>query len=322
MKNNKSIVNSYSCNTYFDKICYVDSIYALYLYIYINKGISDTLFIFTEGSSLASLSLTFKNYILVNRNFSVTAYQRMKFNIGFSNCYIDEIINILESYTKDIKCFVHDHLPISFLFDKYGVELLEDGLSNYQIYKKRDNIKYKIKRFIKKTIGVHRETHGNGEYVKNIYLTNVSEVPSELKSNIVNIEASDFYTYSRRSTLSLFGVKGINAKAPYLIITQPLSEDGILSEKSKIEVYKKIVSDYSPCIIKPHPRELTDYSTVFSSSNITVIKNEIPIECMLDESSHIDTIVTIYSTAALNLTKINSEIECVFFGEEYLEQYK
>jgi hypothetical protein len=51
-------------------------------------------------------------------------------------------------------------------------------------------------------------------------------------------------------------------KKRIIILTQPLSEDGYISEKHKKEVYKKIIDQYSKdfqIIIKKHPRERTSY---------------------------------------------------------------
>lgn len=67
-----------------------------------------------------------------------------------------------------------------------------------------------------------------------------------------------------------------------VLVTQPLSQDGILSSQEiQIEMYKKIIEQYGigHVFIKPHPRENIDYEQYFSDCTIIKFKN-VPIEIL------------------------------------------
>ncbi|TOA61696.1 lipooligosaccharide sialyltransferase, partial [Vibrio parahaemolyticus] len=47
-----------------------------------------------------------------------------------------------------------------------------------------------------------------------------------------------------------------------ILFTQPISD--LVTEDGKIELYKEIAEKYNITVIKPHPRECTDYTKHFS----------------------------------------------------------
>ncbi len=85
-----------------------------------------------------------------------------------------------------------------------------------------------------------------------------------------------------------------------ILITQPLSEDGIISEKEKVSLYKSILENYdiNDIVIKPHPREKTNWAEIFP--NVPIITRRVPAEllAMMVEPKNV---VTFYSTAAFSL---------------------
>lgn len=89
-----------------------------------------------------------------------------------------------------------------------------------------------------------------------------------------------------------------------LLLTQPLSEDGILIEKEKIQIYEEIIinRNLDKIYIKPHPRERTNYKNIFKNRNfeVEIIDNNFPIELLLFSDIFFDKIITLFSTAALN----------------------
>lgn len=86
-----------------------------------------------------------------------------------------------------------------------------------------------------------------------------------------------------------------------ILITQPLSEDNICSESDKIELYKRILSNYDEAdiVIKPHPREVTDWMSVFPK--IPVIPKHIPSEMIPLLISDLQKVITFFSTAAFTM---------------------
>ena len=86
-----------------------------------------------------------------------------------------------------------------------------------------------------------------------------------------------------------------------LFVTQPLTEDGITSEDQKIELYKSIMSQYDveKVIIKPHPREKTDWKKVFP--DVPVIPQILPAELLSLLLPKLDKMVTFFSTSACTI---------------------
>lgn len=84
-----------------------------------------------------------------------------------------------------------------------------------------------------------------------------------------------------------------------LLLTQPLSEDGYITEREKINIYSKIIKDnYKNILIKPHPRELTNYQNYFK--NIILLDKDIPIELYSLLGMKFYKVVSLFSTSVFN----------------------
>ncbi|MBO7483931.1 MAG: hypothetical protein J6T55_02270 [Alphaproteobacteria bacterium] len=90
-------------------------------------------------------------------------------------------------------------------------------------------------------------------------------------------------------------------KRKVLLVTQPLSEDNIVSEADKIDVYRSIISQYNTddIVIKPHPRENTNWRNIFP--DIPVIPQLAPAELLGLLVPHLERVATFFSTAACNM---------------------
>ncbi len=88
-----------------------------------------------------------------------------------------------------------------------------------------------------------------------------------------------------------------------LLVTQPLSEDRITSEQDKIDIYRSIIGQYNPkdVVIKPHPREMTNWASVFP--DIPVIPKIVPAELLTLLVPQLDKVATFFSTAACNVVQ-------------------
>lgn len=105
-----------------------------------------------------------------------------------------------------------------------------------------------------------------------------------------------------------------------LLITQPLSEDGLLGEEEKITMYNKLLQQYATGLsvyIKCHPREKTDYHGKILPT-FTEIPRRFPLE-MLDllKSIRFKKGITVFSGGLNNLQCIEEKI---FLGKEYLKK--
>lgn len=85
----------------------------------------------------------------------------------------------------------------------------------------------------------------------------------------------------------------------WIIVTQPFSEDDVISEASKLDIYRKIldfINNNDSVVIKPHPREKTDYEKCFPG--ISVLKSKAPIQLFSLCGIKFQNICTVCSTAA------------------------
>ncbi len=89
-----------------------------------------------------------------------------------------------------------------------------------------------------------------------------------------------------KEVLDVFDLKSLDIMEGngLLLLTQPLSEDGVIDEDSKINIYSALIEQYNlshlNLFIKPHPREITAYIDFFP--NATVLERDIPFELVSD----------------------------------------
>lgn len=96
-----------------------------------------------------------------------------------------------------------------------------------------------------------------------------------------------------------------------ILITQPLSEDGHLSEDVKIRLYKKVIekgiSEGFKVYMKQHPREVTNYTELFP--DVCFIPKLFPIELLnLSKEFSFDLGFTFYSSSLENLQNVKKKV--------------
>ena len=111
-------------------------------------------------------------------------------------------------------------------------------------------------------------------------------------------------------------LKRIKSKK-YLLLTQPLSEDGTLSEKEKIEIYSEILSNYDlkDIVIKVHPREKLNYRNIFPE--VEILDEYFPVELFKIFNIEPEKVITIFSSAVFGIAK-RENID--FYGTEINEK--
>ena len=85
-----------------------------------------------------------------------------------------------------------------------------------------------------------------------------------------------------------------------LIMTQPLFEDGVVSTMDEqLDTYRKIIQQYTDnktVVIKPHPRDEADYSTV--CTDVVILDKNLPAEILtVCTDSSFDKAITLFSSA-------------------------
>lgn len=185
-------------------------------------------------------------------------------------------------YTDKPVYYLNLTTPYSDVFlDEGNVHALSDGLSDYERFKNY----YQDDRIT--------ECFSTAEIIKDLTDKKLSQIDvNALWSNLPQAEQNkiaDIFNISTE-TLNKASTKKV------MLITQPLSEDQMMSEEDKVELYKRIVDEYGVenIVIKPHPREKTNWANIFPDA--PVIPKQIPVE-LLARLANIKRIATFFSTA-------------------------
>lgn len=310
------------------EFCYVDTVYSLFLYLLIkNKDINETFYFFGQGIP-EKIQKFFKNYYylykLNKRKNKIMYYIEMY-------KYYKNILKILqENNFFNKKIYLQDHLESSsfFLENMQECILIEDGLVNYDvnILRKINSTSSKIKynkffeeKIIKK-INKKYKKFGLSEEIKKIYLTELASIPKEIRNKVEIINLKELWNkktkVEKEKILDIFGfdnkiIERLKNKKE-ILYTQPLSEDKIITEEEKIEIYSKIIEKYKKetLVIKQHPREKTDYKKIFT--NIEVLNQSFPAELFNLLGIKFEKAITLFSTAALS----DKNIKIDFYGTE------
>lgn len=239
---------------------------------------------------------------------------------------IGKIVNLLaeeKRYRKYIHSNIsdnsniigHDHvLAIAYPFWGKFSTIIEDGYISYLRYeeilslmKKKGAQYYRLLNFwYKLRTGNDYKLYGYDQSINKVLLTDSSkDIPGLYgKIEFCSVEGlwKEFTPVKQKRLIEIFQAINLrdemnNYNSINLLITQPLSEDGLMTEKEKIDLYSSILINRNNFfIIKPHPREMTDYHNLFPSSFI--IDNDIPLEIIALMAENISKVYTCFSTAA------------------------
>lgn len=261
--------------------------------------------------------------LLLNENFKINNLKKNKnFIFYFNN---NRGIKKKLKYLKNIKIEkIYGETKISqILSSKIDLYQLEDGLGNYTILKNK-RIKFKINFFINLIFFFHKSFPyygGIDKRIKKIYLTGLAPIPKEIAYKVELINLKELWskkTLEEQSDILEIFSFDLNIKEKIkgkdiILFTQPLSEDNIITEEEKIEIYSKIIKKYPKdrLIIKIHPREKTNYKDIFKE--YLVLDNPFPFEILNLLDVKFNKAITLFSTAALGL---GIEVKVDFYGTE------
>lgn len=207
---------------------------------------------------------------------------------------------------KAEKVFVfHEVSPaIFFKLFKLRIILIEHGDINYRNIADLKFYKGSFYAFIK--VLLMRQLYvGESSVFDEVYLRELHEAPLVLKNKARYLDLlylSETLTIDERSifnSIFLFDSDAYNSADFYdtvLLITQPFSELGIVSEEVKVAAYKNaLVNIKTPVIIKPHPKETTEYGLYFPDA--LILNSVTPLEVFYVNKVQFDKAITINSSA-------------------------
>ncbi|WP_426710477.1 glycosyltransferase family 52 [Cetobacterium sp. SF1] len=220
-----------------------------------------------------------------------------------------------------------DHWSWNGYIKKYhDIFLIEDGTINYDLKNQIESFKKRNwRKRVRWWLYWKKPSFGLSEGVKKIYLTGLGPIPGEIKDKVEIIDLEKKWNLltgeEKNKIFKIFGIEDSIVekikRGEGVLITQPLSEDKVLTEEEKIELYRKILNNYKniKIIIKKHPREETDYSKYFPEA--IVINEEFPFELLLLNGEKVKKLITIFSTGVL-MGKDKLDID--FYGTEIDEK--
>jgi hypothetical protein len=257
-----------------------------------------------------------KYYKFIKFNFKSNKFIKLFTFYYKINYFLPKKLNsILINSRRIISFSDQDVVTRYFIKNKKNIDLYEHGSVNYQ--ENFDDLTQKIK---SKIFGMEKP-YGRNKYIKNIYLRGTGKIPKDIEDKVVLIDIEYLWSLIEKESedriFEIFGldseeIKKVRSKE-IILFTQPFSEDNVLSEKEKIELYKHIIENYNieKLLIKSHPREKTNYKKEFPK--ITVIDQRIPSELLLFTKANFSRVVTVFSTSISIFLK-KSEVD--FYGTE------
>lgn len=308
----KNISNNYN------NVCYVDSIYALSLYIYIQKNISkNSLFIVSDKIYSEPVFSKIENYIVISSSLKkMNTIERFLYIRGITPSRFRPIV---KHFNKKMNFYGHDHLRHSFLFITNGMTLIEDGLTNYiGFHTKPDTNSHKLKSRIYNFLQLNYKKFGYDQRVEKIFLSGTLTIPKEIIHKVEYYDKKLFFKSLSKILDGVLSYNLVDAKDASLLMTQPLSEDNVLSEGEKLLIYKQIIINLNcKVLVKAHPRDLTDYKKAFKELDIDILPKYALAEAIIfNNIQSIKRSVTLFSASNYNLKDIK-ELEFVTIGTAF-----
>ncbi|MDD1796037.1 glycosyltransferase family 52 protein [Enterovibrio sp. ZSDZ42] len=287
-----------SCEKEIDSVCFASSIINLSHFLANTESnvVRTCLIVISENTAKCIKLNNLFNYVVIANSYKIKVKDRVLYRIGV----YDDTLKMLSGHIRRAGViYGTDHGAFYFMYRNKNKIVFEDGAANYSI-----NNKNIIKKIWSYVLGDNPAPYGKGYKVMKLYLTKPNNC--KLNENKIDIKLS---LEKAMSICSIPMPDMGETKGFGILLTQPLSEDGILSEPEKLSIYREIMLKEGLTYLKPHPRESSDYSDLGE-----VIPGEIPVELLLLSENRPGKIVTLFSTAADYCSLVDQSIEIKKYG--------
>lgn len=306
---------------FINRVCIVDSSYTLLLYLLLsNEEEIDHTFYFWSRGIPEQVKEYFQKQSYSFDNIFNNKIQQYLFQIKLYQYQAIHKWPFLKK--KNITYWGQDHTFFSSgILRKNFINLIEDGSLNY--YPNTAEAKrFKIfRKFLCGPLHCLPNILGLEKECKNIYLTGLVNTTIMNNPKVKKISLYDLWNnssnYKKNKILDIFNLTQsdiilLKSKSE-ILITQTFSEDNIITETEKIQLYKEIIksADANQLIIKPHPRETTNYHNYFS--NLPVFNKKVPFQLLSLCGIQFKKVYTISSTVAFNFPY---KIDIVYIGSQ------
>lgn len=200
-------------------------------------------------------------------------------------------------------CFTDAEVEYAvFRFFKLKIWLYEHGTVNYIV---PPEYKTSVSSTFRSLLLYRTASYGYHYPVDRFFLFRPEFAPKKIGNKVYKLAIKDkFKTLSvehKRLINQVFlneeGYRS-NSNGTTILLTQPLSEDGIISKKEKVLLYTNIITELrkegNKIYLKPHPRENDD---IYSGMGVNLLSKFSPFELLELNGLLFDKVVTIYSSA-------------------------
>ena len=221
--------------------------------------------------------------------------------VSFGNNFFKKFLYYMKwrKYSKcDAAYIFHEISPFSVNQKINKRVLVQHGYINYLTglaLVKNAGIFYTLRKlFLLEKMAV-----GTGKSINEVYLTNLDRAPEILKGKLKLLNLDELFSSLKPEVkkfineLFKFNLGEVDTSKTDLLLTQPLSEQCLVTEQRKIEIYKSVIDAYPNVIIKPHPHELTDYASHFENY---VLERKTPVELYNLNTKKFHRVITIFSS--------------------------
>ena len=233
---------------------------------------------------------------------------------------------------KDIYVFC-DSDPIGYYlsYKKIYYHALEDGLdciSTYDTARYDNRGHFKLKAFLA-SLNLIFIQNGWGKYCLDMEVNDISVLPYPCPKYIEKSrqELAEGLTKEDKALLVRLFVSNIEeiqeklatGKENILLLTEPLCELSVRERifRDCIDLHGQIDGAESVILIKPHPRDLLDYETLFSEH--IVLDRKFPMEVL----NYIDGLVFRRVISVFTVVRnIRFAEEIVYLGEDFMDRYE
>lgn len=303
------------------KIVLENSVYSFFLYLLIDNNWEQSIFILDEP--------LYDKVCKKMEKIKIYKYRDLSYKKHLILFYIEKFRLFFYLFKMkilgDSSYYLYgEDMMMSYFYKKRKIHLIEDGTWSYKIREEEKSFLKRLKRLVRLENPFYNFS-GEDNSVEKIYLTGLGKIPTSIKKKVEIINLKKLWeekTIEERSKIlnffdiNLEKLKRIKSKK-YLLLTQPLSEDGTLNEKEKIEIYSNILSNYDlkNIVIKVHPREKLDYKNIFPE--VEILDEYFPVELFKIFNIEPEKVITIFSSAVFGIAK-RENID--FYGTEINEK--
>lgn len=247
-----------------------------------------------------------------------------------------EIEQALHMTLQDLKKYdiyiFTDNSTFGYWLNMNGIKyhLLEDGLNCFKLFKHSKDYSTieRIQKLLRQLLRVDFAFWGESANYISIEVNDVDGIQINHKEKLIEIPRRDLFhqlSETDRNTIRdiFLGQDTVllenGQTLSTLVITEPLSEDFVVSHEIKLKIYRYLIDTYGvgQVFIKPHPRD-TDLYENFQDC-VVISRKNVPLE-VLDFSMDfsLKRAITCSSTSIQELENVEEKI---IMGVDWIDQF-